>query len=461
MRKLLGAMIWMLASTSVFAQDETSALPPERRLDFEEFYQLALEKSGRMRESSAQLGVSEARSDLARAPSLPNLQLEAIAGPSPTFTGNALRSETTFDAWGVAFQSRLELTQPLYAFGALQKLRDAARAAHEAETGRHEREKLLLRQDVAKLYYGYQLAFDLREICRDLLEQMKKARSQGEDLRRRRAKGAPSLTDLDRIDMVVAELSSRFEEAQKFMDLARLGMGVETGTYGEQTPPRWRRANLKRRVGDLKELAFYQNLSHGKRPEYQALRKEIEAREILADAEGARSYPVLFAGARWTYATNTSSADQPSVFANDPFNSNSVVAGVGLKWNLYSAEARAKSAAARADAIKTRAKNEVLLRSLDAEVEKYWSELRFLRASADQKDNAVRSARRVYLDMVGGFALGTAKAKDLLEAIGGLAMSQKSSLETIFEEHLAWVRLESSVGEALLSANAEPASKDP
>jgi hypothetical protein len=37
----------------------------------------------------------------------------------------------------------------------------------------------------------------------------------------------------------------------------------------------------------------------------------------------------------------------------------------------------------------------------------------------------------------------------LLEAIGALAMAQKASLEAVMEEQLAWVRLESSVGQAL------------
>lgn len=418
------------------------------RLDFEAFYKRALEKSSRMLESSAQLKVSEARTDLARGQSMPVVQLEAIVGPSPTFTGNAVASQTSYDNWGIAYQNKLEVIQPLYAFGALAKLREAASAAHEAELGRHEREKLLLKQDVAKLYYGYQLAFELREVVRDLQDQMTKARDEGEDMRRRRTKGAPSATDLDRLNMVLAELASRFAEAQKFMDLARLGMSVEVGNYGGNEL-RWARANLKRREAELKDLSSYQALSHDKRPEYAALRKEIEAREALAEADSSRSYPMLFAGARWTYAVSSVSPDQPSVFAHDPYNEDTVVAGLGIRWSIFSADSRAKAAGSRAEAIKTRAKNDALLRNLDAELEKNWSELKFLKISVDQKEIAVKSARRVYLDMLGGFALGSQKAKDLLESIGALAMAQKSYYEAIFEEHLSWVRLESSAGQDL------------
>jgi outer membrane protein TolC len=439
--KFFAGLLLTASSALAFAQETD-------RFDLEGFYALALEKSGRIAESSGQLKVSEARGDQARGASMPIVQLEAIAGPSPTLSGDALRSETDWTKWGVAFQNKIEVIQPLYAFGALAKLREAAQAAQEAELGRHEREKSLLKQDVAKLYYGYQLAFELREICRDLLDQMTKAREEGERMRARKTKGAPTATDIDRLNMIVAELTARFEEAQKFMDLARLGMAVETGLYGK-SEARWRRANLSRRETELKDLDFYKQISVAKRPEYQALRKEIEARELLADAEAGRSYPTLFAGARWTFAASNVSPDLPSVFAHDPYNEDTFVAGLGVRWNIFSADARAKAAQARAEAIKTRAKNEVLLNSLGAELEKNWTELRFLKVSAEQKGLATQAARRVYLDMVGGFSLGTRSAKDLLEAIGALAMAQKASLEAVMEEQLAWVRLESSVGQAL------------
>jgi len=267
-------------------------------------------------------------------------------------------------------------------------------------------------------------------------------------MRRARNKSAPSLTDLERLNVYITELEARFDEAQKFMDLARLGMAIELGVHG-QAEPRWSRANLKRREGSLRDLSTYLEVARSKRPEYVALRKETEAREALADAEKAKQYPALFAGARWQFAHNSVSDDQKSVYANDSLNQNSVMAGVGLRWDLFSAEQRAKSSMARAEAIKTRAKNDGLLSKLDAELEKNWLELRFLVNASNQREASQKSARKVYLDMLGGFVLGTSSAKDLIESLGALAMAQKSYLETVFEEHQAWVRLESSLGEKL------------
>lgn len=418
------------------------------RMDFEGFFERALIHSHQIKESKSNLEYSSARQSLARSPMFPKVQLEALAGPSPTYQGDALKSTTNFDSWGVAFQSKLEVIQPLYSFGALTKIREAANLAHEAELGRHQREEWLLRQNIAKLFYGYQLAFELRELTRDLVAQLRNAKEEGEKLRRSRSRGAPSLTDLDRLNVYIAELDARFEEAQKFMDLARLGMELEIGlSEGEEA--RWNRANLKRKESVLADLKIYQEKSLQKRPEYSALRKEISAREALADAENAKMYPLIFAGARWNFAYNSASQDQDSFFANDPFHQNSVMAGLGLKWDLFSMEQRAKASMVKAEMIQTRARNEGLLRKLDAELEKNWLELNFLNKAATQRELSQKSARKVYLDMLGGFVLGTSSAKDLIEAIGALALAQKSYLETIFEEQQAWVRLESSIGEKL------------
>ncbi len=415
------------------------------RMDLDGFYERALEKSARSRESAGQLKVSEARQQLAGALRLPTLSAEVISGPSPTITGDALNSSTSYDSWGIAFQSKVELIQPIYTFGAIGSLREAARAAHEAEAGRHAREKWQLRQDIAKLYFGYQLAFELRELTRELQDQLEKAQSEGKKLRRRKAKGAPSLTDLERLKVYIAELTSRFDEAQKFMDLAKLGMALEVESTSDAL--RWRRANLKRLETEFKDLDYYVEISKSKRPEYKALQKEIEAKELFVDAMKAGQLPQIFAGARWTTAYSNVSDKQTSVYANDSFNQDSFVGGVGLRWNLFSPTHNAKIAAAKAELIKTRAKNGALLTALSSETQKDWLELRFLRNSLEQRLIAEQSSKRVFLDMFAGFTIGTQRAKDLLEAMALWAQMKKARLETLHQERLAWVRLEGSTGQ--------------
>lgn len=431
----------ILFSGTVYSNE----VAPKKRLDFEGFYKLALEKSAKTQESSAQLKVSEARKQLAKALALPTLTAEILGGPSPTITGTPTSSTTSYDSWGIAMQSKVELVQPIYTFGAIGKLREAAHAAHDAELGRHQREEWQLRNDVAKLYFGYQLAFEMRELTRDLQSQLNKAKAEGKKLRRRKARGAPSLTDLERLNVYIAELTSRFDEAQKYMDLAKLGMSLEVDV-DESSSLRWRRGNLKRLVAEFKDLSYYVEASRKLRPEYKALSKEVEARELFVEATKAGRLPQIFAGARWNVAYSNVSDVQGSVYANDPYNQDSLLVGVGLRWNLFSPVQNAKIASAKAELIKVRAKNGALTKSLKAEIEKNWLELSFLRGAYEQRKIAEQSAKRVFLDMFGGFTIGTQKAKDLLEAMALWAQMKKSKLETMHQERLAWVQLESSVG---------------
>lgn len=425
--------------------EKSAELPQWDRMDFPAFYQKALENSVAITESKGQLGVSESRLQLANALRLPQINAQVLAGPSPSFSGDALNSSVDYSSWGVATSAQVELIQPLYTFGAISKLRAAAQAAQEAEEGRHNREELTIAQEIAKLYYGYQLAFELRELSRDLLEQLRGALEEGQKLRKQKKKGAPSLTDLERLNVYIAELTARFEEAQKFMDLAKLGMAVEVGSYGA-AQIRWRRASLKRPDFVLKDLDHYVELAKSQRPEHKALQKEVEARRLFWEASQSQRWPQIFAGARYNYAFSNVSEDQPSRFASDEFNQHSGAVGVGLRWQLFSPVQAAKVAEARAEYLKTEGKNRILDRSLQAEVEKNWRELRFLQGAAEQRELAEQSARRVFLDMYSGFALGTQKAKDLLEALALWAQMKKSRLDIVYEERLAVVRLQASLG---------------
>ena len=236
--------------------EKKNELPKLDRMDFEAFYLKAIANSVKIADSEGSVAISKARMKLADALAWPQVNVEVLSGPSPRFSGDALSSETDYGEWGVALMSRTELIQPLYTFGALGKLRKAAQAAYEADQGRHGREQWQLRESIAKLYFGYQLAFELRELSRDLLSQLESAMDEGKKLRRRKAKGAPSLTDLERLNVFLAELTARFDEAQKYMDLAKLGMAVEIGEHGKAIL-RWRRASLKQSPQELKELNHY------------------------------------------------------------------------------------------------------------------------------------------------------------------------------------------------------------
>ncbi len=407
------------------------------RLDLDGFLELALKNGAALGQQNAQLAYSKAREDFAGAQGMPRISVEAGIGPTPTVTGNALQSETDWGSWGYALQSKFQVLQPVYTFGAISKGREAAAKATEGETLLLERERWKLRAELARYYYGYQLAFEMIEVAEDAEKELRNALK-----KTRRA------TEIDQLNGFVFEAQIRASEAQKGQEQARLGMAWKTGVYGKSVP-RWRRANLKRPERVLAPLASYAAIAQTSRPELRALRAEADARRLYAEAEEARLWPMLGIIGQYTFAQSNVRQDQNSVFANDPYNGNPAFIGIGLRWDLFSAEQRAKVSMLKAESLKAAAQSTLLGPGALAEVEKVYLDLRHATKTAGLRLEAEKAARRVLLDRFAAYQLGTLKARELLEALATSVLARKATLEAVFEENLAWAQLEATVGKTL------------
>jgi outer membrane protein TolC len=416
---------------------EAPAPAEMERLDLDGFVELALKNGVALGQANAQLEYSRARQDFARAQAMPRITVEAGIGPTPGVTGNALRSATDWGDWGYAARAKVDVLQPLYTFGALTKGREAAAAATQGETLVVERERWKLRAELARYYYGYQLAFEMIEVAEDAEQELRNA------LQKTR-----KATEIDQLNGFVYEAQIRASEAQKGQEQARLGMAWKTGVYGKSVP-RWRRANLKRPERVLGALESYLEVARTSRPELRALRAEADARRLYADAEAARLLPVIGIVGQYSYAHSNVREDQQSVFASDPHNGQQAFIGLGLRWDLFSAEQNAKVSMLRAEALKAEAQQTLLAPGAIAEVEKVYLDLQHATKTAGLRQEAEKAARRVLLDRFGAYQLGNLKARELLEALATSVLARKATFEAIFEENLAWAQFESALGKTL------------
>ncbi len=427
---------------SVESGAEAPAMP---RMGFEAFFEAAASEGAQLKAQEVQVQFSEAREDLARSHFYPIVQADLVAGPSPAVEGDALSSTTDWGDWNVAFEGKLQVVQPLLHWATVRKGVNAAKLGTQGEKALLERERWALRTEVARYYYGYQFAFEMRELAEEVEGELQKALKTGEERRRKKSAGAPTLGDLDRLRGYLVEARVRKAEAEKGQELARMAMAWKLGVFGSQSP-RWDRANLQvveRQIPDLSELL---EKSKSSRPEYEALKSEEEARRLLAEVESSKGMPMIYAALQGTYAKAPNREDQESAFANDPFNRAEVVFGIGLRWHPFSAEQRAKLSMARAEWRKIEARNLYLRMGLSAEVEQKFRDFNFNRDRRKLRKEANDSSDRVFRDSYSGFFFGTVKAKDLLEVLGENVMARKNYLESIFEENLSWVALEQVLG---------------
>ena len=420
----------------------------DRRFTFAEFLELAEKQGNELSEQVAKVQFSEARESFAHSYGWPAGKLEMFAGPNPGASGNAVDGKTNWNRWGVFTGAKIELAQPLYTFGAIGAGIEAAEAGTRAERALYQKNRQALRTQVAEFYYGYQAAFEFSELASNIESKLQEALKAGQKLRERGKKGAPSETDLDKLRVYLGEIQVRMGEADKGMKLARAAMAWKLGVYG-RIEPKWDRANLALRAVELKTLKDYQEAAREVRPESLALKEDVAAKSALVRVEEGLTLPAFFVAGQANYMHATERQTQNSPYAYDPLNDLSAGLVLGLRWNLGFFERQSRLAQARAELAQAQARQRHFEAGIQADVERSYLDLKQLSEAAGLRDQASRSAKRVYQDSTVAFALGTGSAKDLLESLGTFATTEKSRLETLYLHNVAISKLEQSVGRAL------------
>lgn len=430
------------------AQSLALAQAPER-FGLQEF----LEAAGRspvVAEADARVDFAAARQLLAQSFLLPSGKFDVVGGPSPSAEGDAVSGRTDYSRWGFASGFRVELIQPIYTFGAGSAGREASLAGTEVEKALAERARAALRMEIAELYFSFQLAFDLGELAAGAEKRLETALEQGVEMRRLQKKGAPTESDLDRLRVFLADLKVRGLEAEKARELVRSAMAWKLGV-DVNSLPRWDRANLSLLEVDAGQFATEraQEIAEKSRPEYRALSNGVTAKRALVEVEESLLLPSIFAAGQLSYSLTGVRQDQASPFAYDPLNDFSGALYVGLRWNLGMFERRARLQMARAELIEAEAKARHLKNGLKVEVDRAVGNYTQAKAAIPLRDEAKRAARRVYMDQLAGFALGSVKAQALLEAIGAFALSEKAYLESIYAHNVSVFGMERALGHKL------------
>src|SRR5215471_9819148 len=171
--------------------------PAPRVLSLDEALALAVKNSPQIKEE--QFGVLKRQSQRAQADAARFAQLEitAVVGPSPRARGNQINSpdsKTDPAITGVFGLGTISLVQPLYTFGKIDSLREAAAhgiAASQAQVQEKATQVALL---VHEAYYGYLLAISLENLASEISDQL---RGTLDKVQRQIRAGAPGVDNID------------------------------------------------------------------------------------------------------------------------------------------------------------------------------------------------------------------------------------------------------------------------
>jgi outer membrane protein TolC len=406
--------------------------------------ELAEENYPKVHEARAKLGRKQAELSEAHTAPFSDFTLSSGIGPAPTVRGTALYSPNTdvtlSSNMALAWQVGVSGTVPLWTFGKIGHLWEAAEA--NVKVGEHEvqKEKNDVKLAVRRAYYGTQLARDSRALMREAMQRIDK---HVKVLARKVAEGEGDDIQLLKARMYRAELTARESEASKLERTALSGLRFLTGARGEFDIPD---QPLRKVPSPLRPLPIYLAAARLHRPEVNMARAGVMARAAKLALERSRFYPDIGLGLSWTWARAPEVADQKNPFVRDPANYNYYGFQFGLRWKLDFLPQAARLGQARADLDQMRATERYALGAVGVDVEQAFEEASDAARRVEAYGQAARFARQWLVKVQQGIDVGTSDDEDIIDPAKEYALKRFAVMNATLDYNLAMARLAMATG---------------
>jgi outer membrane protein TolC len=452
MRLLAAALALALAAPQAAAQDDDDApepVPPTRLRAAAKVYDLrrCLELADRNHPNIhvARAKLAQVRAQLDEAHYAPFSQFKLTGGVAlaPTVRGNNVFSPNTdvslTSSLGVAWRLGIDGVVPLWTFGKITNLWDAAEANVRVNRAGLEKERDTVRHDVRKAYFGLQLARDgrvlLGEVRKVLNAAVDRLQEEIDD-----EEGDP--IDLLKLQTFVAELDVRQAEAEKFIAVALAGLRFYTGVADLDIPD----VPIKPPAHQLGHVSRYLTAARLYRPEIAQARAGVAAREAQVRLARAQLFPDIGIGLTAGLSAAPEVANQINPFVSDPGNYFHYGAALVLQWKLDVLPQSARVRFAEAQLEEMVATQRFALGGVATEVETAYQEVVEAKKRLDAYAKAAKYARRWLVMVQQGIDVGTLPDKDLIDPARSYATNRFSQLNATMELDMAMSRLARATG---------------
>jgi outer membrane protein TolC len=393
----------------------------------------------------ARAKVFQARAQLDEAHFAPFSQFKATGGVAlaPTVRGNNVFSPNTdvslTSSLGVAWRAGIDGVIPLWTFGKITSLWDAASANVKVNEATVEKERDAVRFEVRRAYYGLQLARDATLLLKDARSDIAKATKRLEE-QVESDEGDP--IDLLKLQTYSAEIDVRAAEAERYVTQALAGLRFYTGVPTLDIPD----APLKPPKHQLGHVSRYLTAARLHRPEMAMARAGLMARTAQVHLARAQYFPDIGIGLQAGFSAAPEVADQINPFVSDPGNYFRYGAALVFQWKLDFLPQSARVRFAEAQLEEVRAQERLALGGVGAEVELAYAEVVDWQKRADAYAKAVKFAKRWLVMVQQGIDVGTLPEKDLLDPAKAYATNRFNHLNATMELDIALAKLAKATG---------------
>jgi len=360
-------------------------------------------------------------------------------GIAPTVRGNNLYSPNTevslSSSMGVAWRIGIEGVIPLWTFGKLTNLWDAAEAQTRVGEADINKQKNLVKMDVRKAYFGLQLARDSLALLSEATDKLDKAI---EHLDREIKAGNADEIDSLKLRTFRYELDGRKAEARRYEAIALSSLKFLTGEGDGFDIPADPSRVAKRQLGPV---AQYLQAARVNRPEVNMLRAGLVAREAQVALARSKYFPDLGVGLSANWAKAPLVADQLNPFVRDDANYLRYGAALVFRWQLDLLPDAARLAQAKAQVEELRQTERYALGGIGVEVETAYAQVQDAQLREQAYGAAQKTARQWVIAIQQGIDIGTKEDADLVDAAKQWAQQRFNHLTSIMDLNVAWSNL--------------------
>lgn len=406
--------------------------------------ELALAKYPKIQEARARLASRRAQLDVAHYAPYSEFTGSAALAAVPDVRGTSIFSPNTDTAissdMGIAWQAGIEGLVPLWTFGKITNLWDAANAGVRVGEQEVKKEQNEVKLNVRRAYYGVRLARDSLVIVRDAISRLDRYVPK---LEKKVAAGDADETDLLRVQMTRAELEARESEARQKEAAALAGLGFLTGLGTSINVPD---EPLEPAAHLLSVLPRYLSAARLHRPEINMARAGVLAREAEVRGEQARYLPDFGLGLSLRWGMAPAITDQQNPFVYDRANFLHYGAALIMRYKLDFLPQSARVAKARAELEAMRATERYALGGVGLEVEQSYREAEDAKRRLDAWTRATGFAKRWVIQVQQGIEVGTQEERDLIEPAKEYALKRFSQMSAVFDYNMALAKLSLATG---------------
>ncbi|HNE20215.1 MAG TPA: TolC family protein, partial [Turneriella sp.] len=187
--------------------------------------------------------------------------------------------------------------------------------------------------------------------------------------------------------------------------------------------------------------------AHLTNPDLKAVTEGMQARHHQLEMEKGGNLPILFVAGRADMNYTNMRDYQQSTYAFDPFNRNIFAVVFGAKWDLDFGNTKAKIQKAEAELEKMKAMQSEAETGIPLKIAMAMWEFEKQKIQMEIAQNKFKEANKWSLSEMTAYTAGTGNAKDLIEALGAMLMTEKEMAESEFNLCIAAARLAMEIGD--------------